>query len=187
MSRMRDLLLAGMTIEPMEATIRILLAGCLGFFVGLDREMKHRTLGLRTNMLVAIGSALFGILALEIFEIARSHADVAQIDPSRIVEGIIGGIGFLGAGAIIQGRGDIKGGTTAAAIWTLGGVGLACGFGLYGLALIATAIILVVLALIGFFTGSGKEEEGPGARSIGDATRQRGTATKFSSPEEPSA
>jgi putative Mg2+ transporter-C (MgtC) family protein len=146
-------------VDPVAVLSRLGLAALLGFVIGLDRELKQRTLGLRTTMLVAIGSSLFGIIALEIFDLVEAMGDQARIDPTRVVEGVIGGIGFLGAGAIIQGRGSITGGTTAATIWTVGGVGLACGFGLYALAVLACFVVFVVVTILGFFTGSRKDDE----------------------------
>jgi putative Mg2+ transporter-C (MgtC) family protein len=131
---------------------KLAVAAVLSAIIGLDRELKQRTMGLRTNMLVGVGAALFGILALEIPDLVEARADIFQIDPTRVISGIINGIGFLGAGAIIQRRSEIRGGTTGATIWALGGIGLACGFGLYLHAIVATVILFVVITVLGFFT-----------------------------------
>ena len=177
-----------------EILIRLGVAAGIGFLVGLERELKSKNLGLRTNMLVAIGAALFGLIGSEMmarFEGMPSGA--LQFDPSRIIEGIITGIGFLGAGAIIQGRQDIHGGTTAACVWVLGGVGLACGLGLYGLAVVAGAMLIVVLAVIGYFTGSGTskpaQEDLPHTdrRSAPARAAQSATGVQNARPGLPSA
>jgi putative Mg2+ transporter-C (MgtC) family protein len=139
--------------------LRLLLAAVLGFAIGLDRELKRRPLGLRSFMLVSIGAALFSLAAQEIVYMF----DREMIDPTRVVQGIIGGIGFLGAGAIIQARGSvIIGGTTGATIWMVGGIGMACGFGLYLHAVLATAVALFVLTGLGLaeqWFGKGGEED----------------------------
>jgi putative Mg2+ transporter-C (MgtC) family protein len=125
--------------------LRLLLAAVLGFVIGLDRELKNRTLGLRSFMLVSIGAALFSLSAQEIVHLFEGE----MIDPTRVVQGIIGGIGFLGAGAIIQARGNIIGGTTGATTWMVGGIGMACGFGLYLHAVLATLVAVFVLTVLG--------------------------------------
>lgn len=152
------------TIPPDTGTIaaRLLLAAVLGAMIGLDRELKHRPLGLRTNMTVAIGSALFAIVAVETIEHLPGPHDVLRVDPTRVIDAVIQGIGFLGAGAIIQGRGEIvRGGTTGATIWALGGVGLACGFGLYAYAVLATLIMMFVLTVLGALTSRLGSTEAP--------------------------
>ncbi|HET6518877.1 MAG TPA: MgtC/SapB family protein [Geminicoccaceae bacterium] len=141
--------------------LRLLLAAVLGFAIGLDRELKRRPLGLRSFMLVSIGAALFSLAAEELVYMF----DREMIDPTRVVQGIIGGIGFLGAGAIIQARGNvIIGGTTGATIWMVGGIGMACGFGLYLHAVLATAVVLFVLTGLGlaerWFGKGGEEDDG---------------------------
>ena len=137
---------------------RLLLAAVLGFVIGLDRELKNRPLGLRSFMLVSIGAALFSLSAQELVHLF----DQEEIDPTRVVEGIIGGIGFLGAGAIIQARGSIIGGTTGATIWLVGGIGMACGFGFYLHATLTTLVavfVLTVLGLVQRWLGKGGEDE----------------------------
>lgn len=188
-------------IGHLEILTRLGVAAVIGFAVGLERELKSKNLGLRTNMLVAIGAAAFGIVGAEL--VARyeeaAHGTL-QFDPARIVEGIITGIGFLGAGAIIQGRGDIHGGTTAAAVWVLGGVGLACGLGLYALAVYTGTLLLFVLAVLGMFTGGSAvtppkhKEGGPPPpppsetrRSAPARAAQSATRVQNASPGLPSA
>ncbi|MCB1884905.1 MAG: MgtC/SapB family protein [Geminicoccaceae bacterium] len=125
---------------------RLAVAGLLGAVVGFEREFHDKPLGLRTHILVALGACGFSLLALGIVA-SLKESDVLRLDPTRVIQGVVGGIGFLGGGAILRGRGGIEGATTAAGIWVVGGVGLAAGFGFYDLALAVTG--LAVLALLG--------------------------------------
>jgi putative Mg2+ transporter-C (MgtC) family protein len=137
------------TIE--EAALRLGLALVLSAVVGIDREVRHKPLGLRTNMLVALGAASFSLMALQLVDLMRDSPEVVRIDPVRVMEAIVGAIGFLGAAAIIQGRAEIVGATTGASIWVVGALGMACGFGFYALAFaiaIAGVLVLTVLGLI---------------------------------------
>jgi putative Mg2+ transporter-C (MgtC) family protein len=139
-----------------EILVRLGAAGAVGLVVGLDRELRNRAVGLRTSMLVAIGAALFGVIGVELAgRYNDGQGGAIRFDPSRIVEGIITGIGFLGAGAIIRDRQNVVGVTTAASVWVLGGVGLACGFGLFAAALVAGGFLVFVLTVLGVLTGSG--------------------------------
>jgi putative Mg2+ transporter-C (MgtC) family protein len=136
-------------IALQDSALRLLAAALLGGLPGLDRELKNKPLGLRTNMLVAIGAGSFGLIVMELVELFRRAGDLGHVDPARVIEGIVGGIGFLGTGAIIQSRGSIVGATTGATIWVVGAIGLACGFGLYLHAALVSAITFVVLAILG--------------------------------------
>ena len=127
--------------------LRMAAALALGFAIGLEREWRQKAAGLRTNMLVCLGSCVFLVLGLEL--LARPSDPSTQIDPTRIIEGIIGGIGFLGAGSIIRSGGDVRGLTTGAAIWSSGAVGVCCGAGKIGIALLLTAAILFTLFVVG--------------------------------------
>jgi putative Mg2+ transporter-C (MgtC) family protein len=122
-------------------TISILLAVVLGGAIGLERELRGKPAGLRTNVLICLGAAVFTIVSRRM---AEGHADSI----TRIAAQIVTGIGFLGAGAIIRERGSVHGLTTAATIWLVASVGMACGAGLYKLATILTLIAIVIL--IGF-------------------------------------
>jgi len=124
-----------------ELIQRLLLAAVLGGVLGVEREVRQKAAGLRTNMLIAIGSALFTLMSYEL-------ADAAGADPGRIAAQIVTGIGFLGAGAIIRRDGDIHGLTTAATIWVNAAVGVAAGGGEFHLALIATGVTLIVLLML---------------------------------------
>lgn len=138
------------TIE--EAIVRLVLAVALSALVGLDRELRHKPLGLRTNMMVALGAASFSLMALQLVALLDGSPEVVRIDPVRVMEAIVGAIGFLGAAAIIQGRFEIVGATTGASIWVVGALGMACGFGFYALAVAITVVGLVILSVLGFFT-----------------------------------
>lgn len=121
-----------MSIE-WEWILRLVVATALGAGIGLQRELAGKPAGLRTHILVCVGSALFTVSSLEGFPLPA--------DPSRVAAGIVVGIGFLGAGTIIRGEeGIVVGLTTAATIWIIAAIGLAVGAGLYLLALVSTAI-----------------------------------------------
>jgi putative Mg2+ transporter-C (MgtC) family protein len=134
-----------------DMVIRLVAAAVLSSIIGLERELRGRPAGLRTHMLVALGSASFLLVGYEILFATATGDPSAQIDPTRIVEGVIGGIGFLGAGSIIQSRGSVHGITTGAAIWIAGAIGVACATGNLVLAALVTAIALVIVVVMGFF------------------------------------
>lgn len=132
--------------------MRLLAAVMLGALIGLDREVRHKPLGLRTNMLVALGAASFSLMALGLVHVLADGPPAVRIDPSRVMEAIVGAIGFLGAAAIIQGRFDVYGATTGASIWVVGALGMACGFGFYALAAAIALIGAVILTFLCLFT-----------------------------------
>lgn len=134
-----------------EMAIRLASACAFAFLLGLDREVRGKAAGLRTHMLVSLGSSAFIIMGMSLLFATAEGDPSARIDPSRIIEGVIGGIGFLGAGAIIQSRGDIKGLTTGASIWAAGAIGLACGMGYLPLAAMFTAFAVVIVHVLGYF------------------------------------
>ena len=120
---------------------RLVLAAILGGFIGLERELKHRPAGLRTNMFICFGAALFTVL---------SRALAAEpSDYTRIAAQIIPGIGFIGAGSILHMRGMTTGLTTAATLFVVASVGMAAGGGLYVTAIFATLVVLIVLFALG--------------------------------------
>jgi putative Mg2+ transporter-C (MgtC) family protein len=121
---------------------RLILAAFLGGIVGLEREFKHRPAGLRTNMFICFGSALFTILSAEL-------AGEFTGDHTRIAAQIIPGIGFIGAGAILRAKGGVTGLTTAATIFVVASIGMACGGGLYMTAIFSTLLIVLALLLLG--------------------------------------
>ena len=122
--------------------IAIVLAAAFGAVVVLEREYKQKAAGLRTNVLICIGAAVFTI-------ISRRMGMAQGQSQSRIAAQIVTGVGFLGAGAIIRDRGGVLGLTTAATIWLVASIGMACGAGYYSLALATTAIIIGVLLGLG--------------------------------------
>jgi putative Mg2+ transporter-C (MgtC) family protein len=156
----------GGPVSLQEAGVRLVLAIVLSAGVGIDRELKHKPLGLRTNMLVALGAASFSLMALQLVHELAGGPSTIQIDPSRVMEAIVGAIGFLGAAAIIQGRFELFGATTGASIWVVGAIGMACGFGFYGLAVVVTVVGLFVLTVLGFITG--RKRSGPDDRRADD-------------------
>jgi putative Mg2+ transporter-C (MgtC) family protein len=124
-----------------ELIQRLLLAALCGAVLGFEREVKQKSAGLRTNMLIAIGAALYTLMSYEL-------ADGFGADPTRVAAQIVTGIGFLGAGAILRTHAGIHGLTTAATIWVNAAVGVAAGGGEYRLAIIATIVTLVILLLL---------------------------------------
>lgn len=135
----------------MDMVLRLLAAAALASVIGLERELRNRPAGLRTHMLVSLGAAGFLLVGYEIMFATAVGDPSARIDPTRIVEGVIGGIGFLGAGSIIQGRGSIQGITTGAAIWIAGTIGVACATGNFILAGLVTGIAMIIVVALGFF------------------------------------
>lgn len=130
-------------INQWELIARLLLAAGLGSVVGWERERLQWTAGLRTHMLVALGSCLMIIVSAYGFSSVLSARVV--LDPSRVAAQVVTGVGFLGAGSIILRNEVIKGLTTAASVWAVAGVGLAAGAGLYSASVVTTMIILVIL------------------------------------------
>jgi len=131
-------------LSPTDVIIRLLVAALLGSLIGLERERRHWTAGLRTHMLVCVGAALFMIVSAYGFADALKNPNVV-LDPSRVAAQVVSGIGFLGAGTILLRREVIRGLTTAASLWTVAAIGLASGGGLYFAAVSATVLILVIL------------------------------------------
>ena len=127
-----------------ELIARLLLAAALGSIIGVERERSVRTAGLRTHMLVAVGSCL--IIIVSAYGFSAVLGDHVILDPSRVAAQVVSGSGFLGAGSIILRNEAIKGLTTAASIWAVAAIGLAAGAGLYTAAVASTAIILAILA-----------------------------------------
>jgi putative Mg2+ transporter-C (MgtC) family protein len=154
----------GADVTLKEAVLRLATAILLSAIIGIDREVRHKPLGLRTNMLVSLGAASFSLMALHLVEMLGHGPTEVQIDPARVMEAIVGAIGFLGAAAIIQGRFDIYGATTGASIWVVGAIGMACGFGFYALAVAITLIGALILTVLGLLTarlGSNHHPETP--------------------------
>lgn len=136
-----------MPVDQYTMMLRIALAAGLGLLIGVERERHGRAAGLRTCMLVAMAGALVMCLSLYLVEIFGPHgvASAVRVDPARLPSYALAGMGFLGAGAIIQGRRSARGVTTGAAMWTCTGVGLAVGVGLYWPAILTVGLALVAL------------------------------------------
>ena len=132
-------------IETQEVIFRLILAAIFGGFVGFEREVVHRPAGLRTHMLVSMGSALFVIITVQ----------QIPIEVARIIAGVATGIGFLGAGTIFKSKSDVQGLTTAASIWVVSAVGMAIGLGYYVMTISAVLLILLILHMnkLKFFQG----------------------------------
>jgi putative Mg2+ transporter-C (MgtC) family protein len=130
-----------------ETVIRLFLSAVLGGLIGLDRGRRDLGAGLRTHMLVSVGSALLMLVSAYGFSPSLKPSLVV-LDPSRVAAQVVSGIGFLGAGTILMRKEIVKGLTTAAGIWAVAAVGLAVGGGLYGAALFATAIMLGILVVL---------------------------------------
>ena len=124
-----------------ELALRLIAGLALGAIIGFERELHRQPAGFRTHSLVSLGAALFAIIS------AYGYGG-ANIDPTRITAQIVSGIGFIGAGTILQSRGRVRGLTTAASLWSVAAIGTAAGTGLYVLAMLGTVLILVVLSLL---------------------------------------
>lgn len=142
-------------LTEIEIALRILVAAVLGGIVGYEREQRRRPAGLRTFMLVSVGSALFTVVGIYGF---RGLA-IGAFDPSRLASQIVTGIGFLGGGALIRTGATVRGLTTAAGVWAMAAIGVAAGTGMYTVAVFATIIVTVVLAVIRYFEPDHETEE----------------------------
>ena len=131
-----------MSIE-VDIIIRLLLSVIFGGAIGYVREIKRKAAGLRTHMLVCMGSAIFTLVSIYMAQDGGMNAD-----PTRIAASVVTGIGFIGAGAIFQMGGSVKGLTTAASIWVCAALGLAVGAGYYDIATFSTILALIVIQLL---------------------------------------
>jgi putative Mg2+ transporter-C (MgtC) family protein len=130
------------------AAWRLLLAAALGGAIGVDREYHHKPSGVRTNLLICFGAALFTFLSPII-------AGEGSANKAQIASNIVQGIGFLGAGLILHNRDRVSGLTSAATVWAVASIGMACGAGLYVPALYSTALVLIVLEVVGILETKG--------------------------------
>ena len=134
-----------------EFIIRLLVATALGAVIGLDREYCTKAAGFRTHVLVALGSALFMIISVHGFDDLPKDQMTLRMDPARIAAQVVTGIGFIGAGTIIFQKNVVKGLTTAAGLWVTAAVGMACGVGMYVLAIVSTLLVLICFEAFNFF------------------------------------
>ena len=124
-------------MEYADILLRLVLAVIAGGLIGMEREVVHKPAGIRTHMLVSLGSALFVLVTIE----------TLPNEAARIIAGIATGIGFLGAGTIFRSKSEVHGLTTAASIWAVSGVGIAIGLGYYLMTIIAVILVLLILQL----------------------------------------
>ena len=129
-------------ITAFSIITRLILAVILGGAIGFEREIHKRSAGLRTHILVSLGSCLIMLTSLYVFDIYKNSV---PLDPARIAAGVVTGIGFLGAGAIIRSGEVVKGLTTAASLWLAAAIGLAAGCGFYLASVITTILTVIVL------------------------------------------
>ncbi len=134
-----------------QMVMRLLFTLVLCGLVGLERQVHRRDAGLRTHILVGLGSCLIMLTSLYVFDIYKGQV---ALDPARIAAGVVTGIGFLGAGTIIRSPDGVKGLTTAASLWVVAAIGLAAGVGFNKIATYATILVLVVLHFLRYVEGS---------------------------------
>lgn len=144
-------------VSSSEVVTRLGLALLFGGALGAEREAMQKPAGLRTHMMVSLGSAAFTLVSFELAAAAGQSGGMHG-DPIRIVEGVTAGVGFLGAGSIIQGRGSVEGITTAAGLWVVGAIGIACGGGHYLLATTTAVLAFAILAGLGFIESRAKRD-----------------------------
>ncbi len=131
----------------------VLLCGVIGF----EREAANRPAGLRTHMLVGMASAVYCVLTLELVERAGDYPDPVRVDPIRVIEALTSGVAFLAAGMIVFSKGRVQGLTTGASLWLAAAVGLACGLGLWSVALITTIPALIITGALKVVEKDGAE------------------------------
>lgn len=136
--------------DPLVITVRLVLAVLLGAVVGWDRERAGKAAGLRTHMMVSMGAAAFSLLAFEGGEAMVDRYGDRGLDPTRVLQGIVGGLGFLGAGSILKSQDDkeIAGLTTAASIWVAGAIGAAAGMGAIVIGSLGAFLSLIILRVL---------------------------------------
>lgn len=123
---------------------RLLITAALAALIGYDREKQNKAAGIRTNIIVSVISCLIMLLSVEVAEACDSASGVVG-DPARLAAQVVSGIGFLGAGTIIKQDDKVEGLTTAASLWGVAGLGLAVGYGMYDVAIVASIIIFISL------------------------------------------
>lgn len=138
-----------MDLDIWHMGARLALACLLGGLLGIERDVKGHEAGLRTHMLLSLGSAMFALVSVAAFdEFIDSGSRTVQVDPSRIASYVAAGVGFIGGGAIVKHSGSVTGLTTAASLWVAAAIGVACGLGMWRASLIATGLALLSLAVL---------------------------------------
>lgn len=135
-------------LPTLVIALRIAGAALLSGLIGLEREMRKNTAGLRTHMLIGMASAVFAVITIELMMLAQGENDALRLDPLRLVEAVTGGVAFLAAGMVVYTRGNVRGLTTGAGMWLAASIGLACGLGYWSIALMACVAGLVVIGLL---------------------------------------
>ncbi|EHM01242.1 MgtC/SapB family protein [Lentilactobacillus parafarraginis] len=135
------------TLYQLEWILRLVVAAICGGMVGFERKVRLKTAGIRTHMLVAVGSALFMLISKYGFFDVAGHSSIG-LDPSRIAAGVVTGIGFIGAGAIMTRNNQIDGLTTAAGLWATAAIGLAIGADMYVIGIAGTGCILITQVIV---------------------------------------
>ena len=138
-------------MEEWEYILRLVAAIIAGAIIGVERELHDKPAGFRTNILICFGAALFTVMSITMVGEAYS-------DRARIAAQVVTGVGFLGAGTVLRRGETIKGLTTAAALWTVTAIGVAIGFGMYTLALLGAASMLLILRGLGYIQGHRPED-----------------------------
>jgi putative Mg2+ transporter-C (MgtC) family protein len=138
-------------ISEYQMILRLLLAAFLGGIVGVERQLNAKAAGFRTHMLVCAGSCLMMLVSMHMVDI---YQGIANADPGRIAAQVVSGIGFLGAGTIIRSRASVMGLTTAASLWSVAGVGLAAGAGLFIVSTFAAILIIGSLFVLNKLEGN---------------------------------
>lgn len=134
-----------------EVLIRTVLAILFGYLIGYERRSKSKPIDFRVYMIVAVSSCLIAMMSQELYGEYAAAESVISIDLAKIIEGVLAGIGFLGAGAIMKQSDDkLIGTATGASIWASGGIGLCLGFGFYGLAFVGFVSVAAILIVFGF-------------------------------------
>lgn len=144
-----------------ETAGRLLFAIMLGMVLGLDREARNKPAGMRSHMLVALTSACLTLMTFAIVDTAKGFGDAVRTDPLRLIQAVVTGIAFLGAGVIIQGRGSVTGITTGASLWVAGAIGIASGIGRYLLAGLTTLLAFIILFVLGRLEERLKKDKPP--------------------------
>lgn len=134
-------------VTTLSVFIRLLIALILGVIIGIERVWAHKTAGMRTYALVSMGSALFVIISNEM---VKYYAGMNGLNPLIIVSQIVVGVGFLGTGLIFAKESKLMGMTTATSLWVSAGIGMAAGFGLFNIAIIATILTLFIFIVLWF-------------------------------------
>jgi putative Mg2+ transporter-C (MgtC) family protein len=146
--------------EATRIVLRLALAALLGGLLGIEREAKGKAAGVRTHMMVAMGAAMFVLASLQF--------DIQPADMSRVLQGVIAGVGFLGAGTILKGDAEsqVKGLTTAAGIWMTAAIGVAAGMGKEATAVLATLLTLAIMASLPLITALFERKDADAGRAV---------------------